>query len=361
MFLKEISLFNFKNHAEGNYQFCNGINCITGSNGVGKTNLADAIYYLANAKSFFNGIDQLLVNHEQSFFTIKGIFEEKSGNACEILVQFQTKVKKSIKKNGKVYPRLLDHIGSIPTVFITPYDLELILGGSEERRRFLDYTIAQVDKTYLSDLATYKKILEQRNAILKKYEGHRVEPDIMESFDVRLSGAGDRIFEKRKSFISEFQSIFLKNYIFMSGDSKAPGLNYVSSLFENSMLEILTKNSDVDRVIMRTSDGVHKDDLELTLQDFPVKKYGSQGELKSFVISLKLAQFEYFALKSGETPILLLDDIFEKIDAQRAVKLMDRLRDEIFGQIFITDTHAARVKQHIESLDKDSLFIDLGN
>lgn len=359
MFLKEISVFNFKNHSEGNYHFCAGINCITGNNGVGKTNLADAIYYLANAKSFFNGIDQLLVAHQQDFFTIKGMFEEKDGNPCEILVQFQARVKKTIKKNGKVYPRLLDHIGSIPVVFITPYDIELILGGSEERRRFMDFTICQTDKTYLSDLATYKKILEQRNAILKKYEGRTVEPDIMESFDLRLSAAGSRIFEKRKQFIAEFEPIFQSNYALMSGSEKVPVLQYNSALFENPMLDILKKNVATDRVLMRTSEGIHKDDLEFKLDAFPLKKYGSQGELKSFVIALKLAQFQYFSGQTGEIPILLLDDIFEKIDASRAVKLMDRLKDPIFGQIFITDTHAPRVKQHIESLDKESLFVEL--
>lgn len=360
MFLKELTLFNFKNHNEGNYRFCEGINCITGNNGVGKTNLADAIYYLANAKSFFNGIDQLLVSHSNDFFTLRGIFEERGGTPAEILVQFQTKVKKTIKKNGKAYPRLLDHIGSIPVVFITPYDIELILGGSEERRRFLDFTICQTDKTYLSDLATYKKILEQRNAILKKFEGRPVEPEIMESFDVRLSASGNRIFEKRKQFVAAFEPLFLSNYQHMGGNEKMPGLTYNSALFESPMLEILQKNSHVDRVVMRTTEGIHKDDIEFTLDTFPLKKYGSQGELKSFVIALKLAQFEYFSRETGETPILLLDDIFEKIDASRAEKLMDRLKDPIFGQIFITDTHAPRVQKHIESLEKESMFVELG-
>jgi len=356
MHIGRLQLFYFKNHEEQHLQFCNGINCITGPNGSGKTNILDAIYYLANTKSFFNGIDQQLIKHGQEFFSIHGFFENE--NSTEILVNF-TKGKKNLRKNGKTYNRLIDHIGIIQTVFITPYDISLILEGSEERRRFLDFTISQTDRSYLEQLSLYKKLLDQRNAFLKQAEGRPVDPILLETFDDRMAKAGQIIFEKRRDFIAEFTSYFQELYRFLSGDAEHPTLLYVSELHEKPLLDILFLSREKDRVLQRTGSGIHKDDLEFLLSDFPLKKYGSQGQIKSYVITLKLAQYKYFLEKTGKKPILLLDDIFEKIDGNRAGKLMELVARDYFGQIIITDTHADRVKEHLEGLAVDKKYFAL--
>jgi DNA replication and repair protein RecF len=356
MHIGRLQLFYFKNHEEQHLQFCNGINCITGPNGSGKTNILDAVYYLANTKSFFNGIDQQLIRHGQDFFSIHGFFENE--NSTEILVNF-TKGKKTLKKNGKTYNRLIDHIGIIQTVFITPYDISLILEGSEERRRFLDFTISQTDRSYLEQLSLYKKLLDQRNAFLKQAEGRPVDPILLETFDDRMAKAGQIIFEKRRDFIAEFTSYFQELYRFLSGDAEHPTLLYVSELHEKPLLDILFLSREKDRVLQRTGSGIHKDDLEFLLSDFPLKKYGSQGQIKSYVIALKLAQYKYFLEKTGKKPILLLDDIFEKIDGNRAGKLMELVARDYFGQIIITDTHADRVKEHLEGLAVDKKYFAL--
>jgi DNA replication and repair protein RecF len=356
MHIGRLQLFYFKNHEEQHLQFCNGINCITGPNGSGKTNILDAVYYLANTKSFFNGIDQQLIRHGQDFFSIHGFFENE--NSTEILVNF-TKGKKTLKKNGKTYNRLIDHIGIIQTVFITPYDISLILEGSEERRRFLDFTISQTDRSYLEQLSLYKKLLDQRNAFLKQAEGRPVDPILLETFDDRMAKAGQIIFEKRRDFIAEFTSYFQELYRFLSGDAEHPTLLYVSELHEKPLLDILSLSREKDRVLQRTGSGIHKDDLEFLLSDFPLKKYGSQGQIKSYVIALKLAQYKYFLEKTGKKPILLLDDIFEKIDGNRAGKLMELVARDYFGQIIITDTHADRVKEHLEGLAVDKKYFAL--
>lgn len=351
-----LQLFYFKNHEERHLQFCDGINCITGPNGSGKTNILDAVYYLANTKSFFNGIDQQLIKHGQEFFSIHGFFENEI--PTEILVNFGNS-KKTLKKNGKVYRRLIDHIGIIQTVFITPYDISLILDGSEERRRFLDFTISQTDRPYLEQLSLYKKLLDQRNAFLKQAEGSHVDPVLLETFDDRMAEAGQRIFEKRRAFISAFTPYFQEFYVYLSGDAEHPTLLYVSELHEKPLKDLLYLSRNRDRVMQRTGSGIHKDDLEFLLSDYPLKKYGSQGQIKSYVIALKLAQYKYFLEKTGKKPILLLDDIFEKIDGNRAGKLMELVARDYFGQIIITDTHAEQVKDHFEGLTVEKKYFAL--
>lgn len=357
MHLNRLQLFEFKNHQERNFEFCEGINCITGQNGTGKTNILDAIYYLSNAKSFFNGIDQQIIRHGQSFFSLHGWFSAEPD--FDIAVSFSDKGKKTIKKNEKVYQRILDHIGLIQTVFITPYDISLVLEGGEERRRFVDYTLCQTNREYLEALTFYKKIQEQRNAFLKKCEGRHVDPIILESFDVRIVPAANKVHACRQSFIAEFMPWFLEFYGYLSDTKEVVKLEYVSELNDNDYAGILTQNRDKDRVLMRTSSGVHKDDIELYLDGFALKKYGSQGQIKSFVIALKLAQYKYFLEKTQHKPILLLDDIFEKIDASRADKLMELVARDYFGQIVITDTHGDRVASHLQNVTAEKKFFSI--
>lgn len=362
MFVSGLQVFSFKNHEEARFDFCPQINCITGPNGSGKTNILDAVYFLANAKSFFNGVDAQLIRHGDSFYSLHGWFSaEAESPEFDILVTFSDKGKKTLKKNGKTYQRLLDHIGLIQTVFITPYDISLVLEGSEERRRFLDFTICQTDREYLETLSFYKKIQEQRNAFLKKMEGRVADPDILESYDSRLIPAAGIIYQKRCEFMKVFQPFFDEFYTYLSDHKDQQQLQYTSELEQQTMAELLLQNRDKDRILMRTGSGIHKDDLEFTLNGYPLKKYGSQGQIKSFVIALKLAQYRYFMECTKHKPILLLDDIFEKIDAGRAGKLMELVARDFFGQIIITDTHEQRVKAHLDGVEADKAFFTIGN
>lgn len=356
MHLRKLQLFEFKNHTEGLFEFCPQINCITGRNGCGKTNVLDAIYYLSNTKSFFNGIDQQLIRHGSEFFSVHGWFA--GDTETEILVSFN-KGKKTLKKNGKTLPRMIDHIGSIQAVFITPYDISLVLEGSEERRRFADYTLCQTDRTYLEALNFYRKIQEQRNAYLKKCEGRFVDEDILESYDARLVPAAEKIHQTRAKFMQEFLPLFHEFFEFLTGEKEEPGVTYLSELSEHPFVDLLRQNRDRDRILMRTGSGIHKDDLEFTLNNFPLKKYGSQGQIKSFVIALKLAQYRYFLDKTDQKPLLLLDDIFEKIDAYRAGKLMELVARDYFGQIIITDTHPERVREHLDPVEAEKVYISI--
>jgi DNA replication and repair protein RecF len=358
MHITKLQVFGYKNHQEACFEFCSGINCITGRNGSGKTNALDAVYYLSNARSFFNPIDQQVVLHGNEVFSVHGWF---SGDTdAEILISFHTKGKKTIKKNGKTYPRILDHIGLIQTVFITPYDISLVLEGSEERRRFMDFTLCQTDREYLEALAFYKKIQEQRNAYLKKCEGRFVDKDVLESYDVRLIPAAKKVHGTRSRFVEEFLPWFHEIYQYLSGDNEAVKMEYLSELNSEDYAEILQRNMEKDRITMRTGSGIHKDDLEFYLNGYPLKKFASQGQIKSYVIALKLAQYQYYLHKTGHKPILLLDDIFEKIDAARAGKLMELVAREEFGQILITDTHADRVRHHLEGIAAEKKFFEIG-
>ncbi|MBK8146351.1 MAG: DNA replication and repair protein RecF [Bacteroidetes bacterium] len=352
-----LQVFDFKNHTEQSFEFGPQINAITGLNGSGKTNILDAIYYLSNTKSFFNGIDQQLIRTGAAFFSLHGWFVDES--EYDILISFTDKSKKTVKKNGKTYSRLLDHIGLIQSVFITPYDISLVLDGSEDRRRFMDYTLCQTNREYLENLSFYKKIQDQRNAFLKKCEGRYVDPDVLESFDARLIPSAGKIFATRKQFIADFMPWFYEFYSFLSGNNEQVNIEYLSELHEKEFSEILDDNRERDRILMRTSSGIHKDDLDLNINGFPLKKMGSQGQIKSFVIAMKLAQYRFFLEKTGHKPLLLLDDIFEKIDAQRAGKLMELVANDYFGQIFITDTHAERVKHHLEHVNANKMYFSL--
>jgi DNA replication and repair protein RecF len=352
VFLQRLQLFHFKNHSERSLEFCNGINTLTGANGVGKTNILDAVHYLANAKSYFNGIDSQIIEHNASFFTVKGMFE--GDVASEILIQFEGG-KKTIKKNDKVYPRLIDHIGMIQTVFITPYDIDLVLGNSDDRRRFIDLSLCQIDKSYLQNLSNYKKALEQRNALLKSMQGRPIDPDLLSSFDAKLIPAGLLIHQKRKEFVDQLLLNFTHIYQTLSLGSETPTIHYESQLLEGDFAKLLEEAYRFDMSAQRTTIGVHKDDLAFGLGDFPLKKFGSQGQIKSFIIALKLAQYNYFQEVTKNHPILLLDDIFEKIDEQRAQRLIDMVGTSGYGQIIITDTHASRVETHFQPVVANKL------
>ncbi len=348
MFLKKISLFNYKNFSEASFEFDIKINCFVGKNGIGKTNVLDAIYHLANGKSYFNPLSVQNIKHNEEFFVIDGEFE-KAKRKEQIVSSFKKGQKKILKRNGKPYEKFSDHIGFIPLVIISPADNDLIIEGSETRRKFIDNVISQLDINYLQELIQYQKIISQRNALLKYFAlNHVFETDTLSIYNEQLNGFGKNIFEKRKKFLKEFLPIFNKHHQVITNSEETVQLIYESHLHEAEMLELLEKNLTKDRALQYTSVGIHKDDLAFQIDNHPIKKFGSQGQQKSFLIALKLAQFEFVKKQSGEKPILLFDDIFDKLDEFRVSKIVEMVNNEEFGQLFISDTHQERTENIVK-------------
>ena len=349
MFLKKISLFNYKNFSEASFEFDSKINCFVGKNGIGKTNVLDAIYHLAYGKSYFNPLAVQNIKHNEEFFVIDGEFEKAQRNE-QIVSSFKKGQKKILKRNGKPYEKFSDHIGFIPLVIISPADNDLIIEGSETRRKFIDSVISQLDSSYLQELIQYQKIISQRNALLKYFAlNHVFETDTLSIYNEQLNDLGQKIFEKRKQFIDDFLPIFNKHHQAISGSEEKVQLVYESHLFIGTTLHLLEQNLAKDRALQYTSVGIHKDDLAFQIDGFPIKKFGSQGQQKSFLIALKLAQFEFVKKQSGEKPILLFDDIFDKLDETRVSKIVAMVNQEEFGQLFISDTHPERTETIVKT------------
>jgi DNA replication and repair protein RecF len=349
LFLKRISVLNYKNFSEATFEFDVKINCFVGKNGIGKTNLLDAIYHLANGKSYFNPLALQNIKHGEDFFVVDGEFEKK-GRTEQILCSLKKGQKKILKRNGKVYEKFSDHIGFIPLVIISPADSDLIIEGSETRRKFIDTVISQLDSSYLQQLIQYQKIISQRNALLKFFAlNHVFENDTLSIYNEQLNTLGDFIFEKRKKFLIDFIPIFNNYHREITNSAETVQLIYQSSLFEKDTLTLLEENISKDRALHYTSVGVHKDDLSFEIDNYPIKKFGSQGQQKSFLIALKLAQFDFVKKQSGEKPILLFDDIFDKLDEFRVSKIIEMVNKEEFGQLFISDTHSERTENIVKT------------
>jgi DNA replication and repair protein RecF len=359
MFLKKISLFNYKNFSEASFEFDDKINCFVGKNGVGKTNVLDAVFHLANGKSYFNPLAVQNIKHEEDFFVIDGAFE-KANRQEQIVCSFKKGQKKILKRNGKAYEKFSDHIGFIPVVIISPADNDLIIEGSETRRKFMDTVISQLDSSYLQTLIQYHKIVSQRNALLKYFAlNHVFENETLSIYNEQLNDFGNVIFEKRKEFIASFLPIFNKHHHAITGSGEAVQLVYESHLLEKDTLTLLEQNLAKDRALQYTSVGIHKDDLVFQIDSYPIKKFGSQGQQKSFLIALKLAQFEFVKKQSGEKPILLLDDIFDKLDETRVGKIVEMVNQEEFGQLFISDTHPERTENIVKTTHQSYKIFNL--
>lgn len=361
MYLKNLSVLNFKNYPEAQLEFSSHVNCLTGNNGEGKTNILDAIHYLSFCKSFFNPIDSQNILHNAPFFMLQGVFDVNAQEE-EVYCGLKRNQKKQFKRNKKEYQRLADHIGLFPLVMISPADSELITEGSESRRKFVDSVIAQFDRDYLESLIQYNKVLSQRNALLKQIaDSGKFDKTSLEIWDVQLIEHGKKVFEKRKQFIHDFISIFQKYYELISGGREQVGLNYSSHLNEAAFADVLAKAINRDRAMEYTTVGIHKDDLEFTIDTHSLKKYASQGQQKSFLIALKLAQFDFIKKIKGITPILLLDDIYDKLDDLRVKQLMELVSSDHFGQLFITDTHPNRLANLFKTGNVDFKLFKISN
>lgn len=349
MHLKKISLFNYKNFSEVNFEFVNKINCFVGKNGIGKTNVLDAIYHLSYGKSYFNPLAVQNIKHGEEFFVIDGEFEINERNE-QIICSLKKGQKKILKRNGKIYDKFSEHLGFIPLVIISPADRDLIIEGSETRRKFMDSVISQLDPHYLKQIIQYQKVMSQRNALLKYFAVNYVfDNDTLSIYNEQLDSFGKYIFEKRKEFIDQFVPIFNAHHQVITGSEETVQLVYESHLFENDLLTLLKENINKDRALNYTSVGIHKDDLSFEIDHFPIKKFGSQGQQKSFLIALKLAQFEFLKNQSGRKPILLFDDIFDKLDENRVAKIVEMVNSDTFGQLFISDTHPERTENIVKS------------
>ncbi|MDX2415277.1 MAG: DNA replication/repair protein RecF [Bacteroidales bacterium] len=343
MYLKSLNLSNFKNYSESEIKFSAKINCFVGDNGVGKTNILDAIHYLSLTKSYFTNIDSNCIKHGEDFFLIKGSFPSKE-EIDIVFCGFQKGKKKTFKHNSKEYSRLADHIGLYPVVMISPADSSIISDGSEERRKFMNGVISQYDRDYLDAVMRYNKALKNRNILLKQYGlkgGY--DREMLQLWEEQMIPAAEQVYSKRSMFLEELIPVFQEYYNHISDVREKVDLQYKSQLKEGNLRELLEASLQKDRVLQYTTVGIHRDDMKLMMNKYPIRDLGSQGQQKSYMVALKLSKFEYIKKKGGVKPILLMDDIFDKFDASRVARIIELVADERFGQIFITDTHRDRL------------------
>ncbi len=343
MFLRELDILNYKNIREAQLRFAEKLNCFVGLNGQGKTNILDAIYLLSFAKSAYNATDSLNITHGEDMAMVQGAYSMHNEEE-DILISCGIKrgQKKQFRRGKKDYKRLIDHIGLIPLVMVSPQDAALIEDGSEERRRFLDVVISQCNKTYLEQLGKYNALLKQRNTLLKQYaEQEQVPWDLFEVLEMQMTPLAEYIYRERTGFVEQFVPLFQKMYADISGDKETVGLQYISQLSDRNLQEAYTRTRQRDLILGWTSQGIHKDEIEMLLGEYPLKRVGSQGQQKTYLLAMKLAQ----ALYLGK-PILLLDDIFDKLDSERVERIVRLVNSDRFGQIFITDTD----RQHLTDI-----------
>lgn len=347
MILKKLSVLNYKNILQAEVSFSPKMNCFFGNNGMGKTNLLDAIHYLSFCKSHINTPDGQIIHNEQDMCVIQGSYEYE-GRVEDVFCAIRRRQRKQFKRNKKEYGKLSEHIGLLPLVMVSPADSELIQGGSDERRRFLDLIISQQDKPYLHALIQYNKALMQRNILLKEQS---MDNSLFEILEMQLEMYGRTVYQKRKMLVDDFMPIFDSYYQTICGSAERVGLRYISQLEEVDLTEKLAASRDRDRILGYTSSGIHKDELEMTLNEYLIRRVGSQGQNKTYLIALKLAQFAFLSKRGQTTPILLLDDIFDKLDAVRVEQIIKLVSGDAFGQIFITDTNRKYLDEILSAME----------
>lgn len=360
MILNKLSIINYKNIRQAVLSFSPKINCFIGSNGVGKTNLLDAIYYLSFCHSCFTNIDNVVINHEQEFFVLEGDYLTDDGSTEHIYAGMKRGHHKHFRRNQKEYKKLSLHIGFIPLIFVSPSDNTLVTGSGDERRRLMDVVISQYDHQYLDALNRYNKALQQRNAILRAEQ----EPDltVMELWEQEMAAQGEIVYGKREAFVTELIPLFQDIYQHISNDREQVSLRYVSHCQRGPLLDVIQRDRIKDRAVGYSLHGIHRDDLEMLIGGFPMRREGSQGQTKTYVLALKLAQFDFLRrTSSNTTPLLLLDDIFDKLDANRVEQIVRLVAGDRFGQIFITDTNRDHLDQILSHTDDDYKLFDVND
>ncbi len=362
MILEKLTILNYKNISEATLSLSPKINCFVGHNGAGKTNVLDAVYYLSFCRSASNPTDSQVVRHDQEFFMLEGSYlMENVSQPTKISCSMKLGSKKHCKRDKKEYRRLSEHIGVIPIVMVSPADTLLIEGGSEERRRFMDTVIAQTSPQFIASLSRYNKALQQRNILLKQEQAP--DDDVLTILEEQMASEGEVLFGYRSRFVDDLMPVFQHFYALISGGHEQVSLHYVSHCQRGPLLQVISQDRWRDRAVGYSLHGIHRDDLEINLGGHPMKREGSQGQLKSFAIALKLAQFEFLRRAKSCTPLLLLDDIFDKLDAQRVEQIVRLVSDDSFGQIFITDTNREHLDQILSTASHDYriFHVDNGN
>ena len=377
MILRRLNILNYKNIGEAQLELSPKMNCFIGHNGMGKTNVLDAVYYLSFCRSATNPIDSQVIRHDEPFCMIEGTYMDESpipseGDEGKLLISVGMKrgQKKHFKRNKKEYKRLSEHIGLIPLVMVSPSDTLLIEGTSEERRRLMDMVIVQYDRTYIDALSRYNNALQQRNTLLKQDSASGFSPEekpaydplLMQLWEEQMAEAGEQLYQKRKAFIDELTPVFQHYYEQISGGKEQVALHYVSHCERGPLLQVIQRDRHKDLAVGYSLHGIHRDDLEFTLDGHPMKREGSQGQNKTYVIALKLAQFGFLKRTASKTtPILLLDDIFDKLDAQRVEQIVNLVSGDNFGQIFITDTNRDHLDRILQNNSQDYKIFHVEN
>lgn len=362
MFLKKISILGFKNIRESSLEFRSRINCFVGDNGAGKTNVLDAVHYLSMCKGAVTMTDAQCVSHGGDFFVVDGTYAGTGGKKDSVVCSFKKGGGKTVKRNGKEYEKLSDHIGLVPVVIVSPSDSFLITDAADERRRYLNSFLSQLDKAYLKSIVRYNGILAERNKLLKTGDGYP-DPEVMGILDMQLVEAGEIVHGMRAALIEKMAPVAAEFYRELSEDKEQVELVYHSELNDTPFADLLSRSAEKDRYNQFTTCGVHRDDLKMKIGGYPLKKYGSQGQQKSFLIALKLAQYRIVSEAKGDAPILLLDDLFDKLDTGRVEKLLGLVSNGEFGQIFITDCNKARLEDILKKgTNEYTLFnVESGN
>ena len=359
VFLKKISIINYKNILDKEYELDPKINCFVGDNGVGKTNILDAVYHLSMGKSYFNVKNDQLINRGKDYMLVDGVFELNNKNES-IIFSLKIGEKKVLKRNGKPYKKFSNHIGLIPVVLISPYDNDLINEGSSERRKFIDSIISQNDKEYLINLIAYTRVIQNRNKLLKQYnKSVDFDLDTIRVYDDQIYKLSDPIFKARDKFIKEFTPLVLEKYKNISDDKEKISIEYKSDLINNNIENLIKDSFQKDVILQYTSVGLHKDDFIFNIDENRIKRFGSQGQQKSFLIALKLAQFDYLKNKTGNSPILIMDDIFDKLDLMRVKRIVEIVNSTNFGQLFLSDTDKERIEKVLSSLNLSSKIFEV--
>ena len=349
MRLKRLSLLNFKNLSQTDIALSEGINCFVGDNGAGKTNVLDAIYYLSMSKSAFTMTDGQSVRHGEEFFFTEGTYSTDGGGQEQVVCSFSRRTGKVLKRNGKEYDRVADHVGLFPVVIVSPRDTDLITDAAEERRRYLNGFISQLDRVYLNSIMRYNAVLTERNRFLKSSS----DEAMLQIYDMQLAEHGTRVYEARQKMVERMQPMVAEYYRTLSDDREQVEIEYRSELQDMPMQDVLLRARERDIVNQFTTAGVHRDDLVFRIGGYPLRKYGSQGQQKSFLIALKLAQYRLLAEATGEKPILLLDDLFDKLDMGRVEQLLTIVSHDDFGQICITDCNKVRLESTLVRAEKE--------